>query len=250
MSFLYFIPFESINNKQAVEADDFKSVGLGYALLPGAGIQSVALSQGPAGAGKPGVLSVVQSAGAPRCQYQPDRQTWRNGPGGKYAVGMVLDQRPGPEDLSREVIHTGQSVSLMDGRPWIIPRCLGLLPDRPSRLPYLIDLAEDGVSTIASPHPAFESISARAFEFWLLFRGAENAPKLTNGDLSELAVDALAINYRVGKLEVLALLKLLSEQERNLVLRAMIDADEIEAYFRAQAAAAMEPGGANQKKDT
>jgi hypothetical protein len=237
--FSYFIPFTSLHGRQIAEPADFVALGLGYALLEGAGLECRPLDAGPIDSA-PGVLCTVGPAPA----SQPGAQTWRCGPGKRFAVGM--GQRCGPGGLVRRNLIPGQDVRLLDGNLWTIPRCTGLVPKRPSTLPYLIDLAEDGVTPIAADHPQYASLCERAFDFWLMFRHAAGAPQLTPVQLVELAIDALSVNYRIGKIEALSLLKLMGEQERNAILRAIIDADEVERYYTEQARVTRD----DQKKDT
>ena len=177
----------------------------------------------------------------------PDRQTWRRlpRPGAPDAppvwIGYTNDARPGPDDLARPEQLDGHLVTLADGRPWLVPkarRWVGIdgggsiqyatavprvseLDDagawQPGRIvdrfaPFW-QIAADwlehvGVAAAAAEEEAGEGETARlAFDF---------------DGLHEAAVSALAINYRIGPLEV-SMLGLLTTATPAAVLDAAAD---------------------------
>lgn len=223
--FLYFLPTE----KRAVTADDFKAAGLGHALRDNAGISAVHTLAGPGNAA--GVVCCVDGDGTPK--YDPVTQTWRKGPNGAYHVGFANDARPAPEDLVRERVYDGAAVRLLDGNQWIIPRCFAVLDDRPPTLPRVLDFDEDGETLLSRVHPRYADLCERAFELWMEW-SAQRPLKSTNQWRVRLAADALGVNYRLGPIEAVALLNLLATDEVGLILRAVIDADAVEEFAKAQ----------------
>jgi hypothetical protein len=238
---LYFIE----TDKGTLTATDLRAAGLGYA-LEGDGVEARQLHDGPGG-GR-GVIcvpqpAVPQSTSPPPAKFDRATQTWRRGPaagaGGKFWVGFNNDARPGPDQLARARRYAGTPVRLLDDHDWIVPRCVAILEDRPPTLPYVFDLADDGQTVTASIDPRYTRLCDAAFDLWLAFSGqqqqqATRSAKLTGTQQVQLACDALAVNYRLSMLEAVGLLKLIGTEQRNAILRAMIDADEVEAaYFRA-----------------
>lgn len=230
--FLYFIP--RTDGRQTLENADLEAAGLGYATTA-AGVDCQFL---PAGRFAPapdlaGVLVSPQAPGAPPPRLEPDKQLWRKGPKGRYWVGMAADARPAPADLQRSRVYDGNGVKLLDGHEWIVPRALAVVPGRDMTLPRMLGLADDGETPIYTVHPRFADLCDRTLRWWLDFTGEtekSGGKPMTNGELIALAIDSLAVNYRVGKVEVLGLLQLWSEDEYGLVARALIDADALMEY--------------------
>jgi hypothetical protein len=224
--FLYFLP----TAKQCVDASDLRALGLEHALRVDAGITCNRTESGP---GNLAGLTIVIDGDDMQAGFYEGKQTWRKARGGKFFVGIQNDRRPGPDDLARERLYEGTPVRLLDGNDWIVPRCFGILEDRPSTLPRALDLDDEGESVITAVHPRFEKLCHGAFDFWMEW--SNQAPqKLTAEQRIQLALDALAANYRIGRVEAIGLLKLLDTDSFAKVLRAMIDADEIEQYAQAQ----------------
>ncbi len=259
--FHYFLP----TPKKALLAEDLVAAGLAHALDDRRSVNCLHTFSGPGDS--PGVVCTVDDKLHPA--YKPAEQTWRKGPGGKYWVGMAKGAKtwgvaggdvgsksptdsplPTPHSqpatphsppatpnslLARSRQYPGQPVTLLDGNEWLVPRCHGILEDRPAMLPRVLDLADDGETAITRVHPRFARLCEDAARFWMQFCGIlPDADRLSPDQLVQLAVDALAVNYRVGKTEVVALLGLFDTDSYGKVLRAAIDADEIEAHFKQQ----------------
>jgi hypothetical protein len=234
--FVYFFP-RGEGQQQKVSAEDFEAAGFAHALT-GGGIECRPTTAGPDGLA--GILAVPETAGQAKTRFDKAGQVWRKGPTRKVEgrdvfayVGVEKSARPGPADLARLHVYAGNAVRLLDGNEWIVPRCHAFLEDRPPTLPRQLDVAEDGESVVTRIQPAFEQLSHDAFRFWMDWSGQSPADKgMTSAEQVKLAAAALAVNYRVGVLEVVALLGLWGEIEFGLVLRAMIDADEVETYLQ------------------
>ncbi len=224
MGFLYFLPSP---NARAVTPQEMIAAGLGYALGE---TNHVAARHTTAGPGGPGHIISCDEKLEPI--YKASEQTWRPGKAGKFHVGYITAQKPGPADLAREKVYDGQKVRLLDGNDWVVPRCFAILENRSPTLPRQLDLAADGETVVTRIHPRFEKLCDDAFTWWQIWSG-QSKTEMSGSAMIDLAIDALAVNYRLGKLEALALLQLFSTDEHGLVLRAIIDADEVEAYIAA-----------------
>ncbi len=234
--FLYFLPTDMKAASHAL----MERHGCAHAINGDKGVNSLHTYAGPGGAA--GLLVTINGDWPDNYAlgHRPDDQIWRKGPStwveGKeltYWVGYEKAHKPTPADLERDRVYQGTAVKLLDGNAWIIPYCHVHVPERPelrSTLPERIDLAEDGETLIARPHPRFAELSAGAFAFWQMYVLMPDAPKLTGKDQIALAVGGLGVNYRIGKVESIALLGLWSHDEFGLVSRAMIGADELDAW--------------------
>lgn len=224
--FLYFLP----TDKRAADAQMLKAAGLEYSL---AGDESIASRFTTAGPGGQQGLVIVHNVDGLDASYKPDLQIWRKAFGGKVFVGRLKDSPIGPENLKRDRIYEGQAVKLMDGNLWIIPRCFAVLEERPITLPHVIGLDEETDKAIAKIHPRFKALCNGAVDFWLEWSG-QNRQTVEGEVFLQLACDALAVNYRLSRAEIVGCLELLGTDELKTVLRAMIDADEIEAFAKTQ----------------
>jgi hypothetical protein len=240
--FTYFIETARRGADEAL----MKAAGLAYALSENAGVSYVLTSGGPGGVA--GVLVVPNGPAGESVvpAYKPVAQTWRKLPpaagtiDGKPAavwVGVDNAEKPGPDDLARKRMRDGQSVKLLDGNEWIVPRCVAMLEGRNHTLPQVLDIGDDGTTVVGKLDPRYTSLCDHAFDFWRMWAGYEmpEAERLTAQQEIALAADGLAVNYRVSKVEIIALLGLWGTDEYGLILRAMIDADEVEAYWKAEA---------------
>lgn len=227
--FLYFLP----TDKRAADAQMLKAAGLEYSLAADESIGSRFTTAGPGG--QQGLV-IVHNADGLDATYKPDLQIWRKALGGKVFVGRLKDSPIGPDDLKRDRVYEGQAVKLMDGNLWIIPRCFAVLEDRPATLPQIIDLDEESDRAITRIHPRFEALCRGAFDFWLEWSDQKPDEKasLSGEALLQLAIDALAVNYRLSRVEAVGCLSLVGTDQLKSMLRAMIDADEIENFAKAQ----------------
>ena len=222
---LYYLPGHTgltVNRKQMAAA------GLEYA-LPAVGDPTPGLlSKGPDGG--PGAVVWFDDKGA--SGYKPAEQKWRRSSDGKFWAGYWLNDRPTPKDLQREKVYGGQMVKLRDGNEWLVPRCYAYLEDRSHTLPEILDLNDAG-ELIGRIEPKYEKITEGAMKWWSLYSRVPDAAPMTVGQEVDLASDAMSVNYRVSKLEIVGLLNLWSTDEYGSVLRAMIDADMQDEWAKA-----------------
>lgn len=146
--------------------------------------------------------------------FFPDRQKWINC--GPHWLGYELGTLPGPEVLRRKSLLPGYEVPLGDGQVWQVSviRRLGKFP----ALPRTMALNDTGefVTDVLPEFAGTWDASAEMFDF--LFR-AESIPF---EQVFALAVEALAVNYRVGPREV-SVLGLLNTVNFQSVFEAACD---------------------------
>lgn len=233
------------NHQELIEA------GCAHADPDRIGVRSNFTTGGPGG--QPGVVfaqKLPDKTDGPPPLYDPKLQTWRKHPSGKFWVGFITDDRPTPETLRRSTPLLGQTpVKLLDGEEWIVPVCtpteysvIG------SSLPQAFDFDDTSGEMIAKHHPRYESVARRVYDVFAVYIGmtphplqvakaqkrkptaAENAQAeaITKSNI-KLAVEVLALNYRLGEFEAIGLLGLLGTDEYFDVLRAAFEADAIDA---------------------
>jgi len=186
----------------------------------------IAAAAGPGG--KPGMIVCARPGeGVPlprRLGYYPDdpHVTWHTLRGGDLYLAIDATSPPGPEDLLRRDPLGGQAVRLGDGREWQVPviRC----PIGGTQLPQSIGWHDGALGLQVKP--AYRdlwdrSLAAADFAF-------------VSGTISyevgaALAVDVLALNYRLGRDE-LTLLGLLDTLNIEHVLHAMVDYAKVKAF--------------------
>jgi len=235
MDFLYYLP-ASRGSREAVLA-----AGLGYALGPG-GPTWAPMAPGPDG--QAGVVcglsdaAPVHAAGDVRWTRMGGLDAWlglleSQPPGAPGAPGA-----PGPADLVRAETLPGHWVRLGDGGDWLIPAAR--LVRGGTLLPQALVRAQ-GAWTRGDVLPAWRDLWDGACRVWdALYGGlaaadeaeegedpaAPGAPaapvRLTLSDECDLAVRAIAANYRVGPDEVSAL-SLLTTTTQMEVLKALVD---------------------------
>lgn len=204
--FCYFLPGRAARAQDAVR----KTVP---ALDGDAGEISVrGVMGGPFGQG---VLAWAGKAEGNNWSMQPDRQRWAKA--GEYFVGMMLDARPGPQDLARPRQTPGLDLAI-GGKAWHVPQLRGL--------PRTFVLDGDGqiVKRVASP--AFRDLWERADLFFRVLLGQDDG-KVGDQWLFETAVLALGLNYRIGPVEA-AMLELIDTSAMVEVLKIVIDWSAIE----------------------
>ena len=229
--FLYFIPEHP---RGVVTRADMEAAGLGHALGEGDPDSRKVTAAGPGGA--PGFVVAVQPpADAPAdCRvdtlYEPAKQVWRKGPGGKYFVGHYKARRPAPASLRRPKLIDGELTRFRDDREWLIPVARSIV--RGSTLPKEMVLGEDLQTWEHRELPEFLSLCADAEKVFGVIAGAapdEGGDVTWAMDRSEamrICVSALAVNYRVGPLEVSMLG--LTDGDVWQVLRAVCDVPMVE----------------------
>lgn len=200
---IYFAP-----DLRAITPEHIARLGLGYAFDGPARCREV--SQGPDR--RSGVVFTAISAGP--LGYFPDKQTWEQIPNSQAWCGFDRNERPTPKDYERKMLLPGYPVVLSDGHEWRIP--VARLVSGASTLPRAIKW--DGASWAEGDVlPRFADLYQAACKLWDDLR--ESGDAVVDYDL---AVNAIACNYRIGAAEVSAL-GLLDTSTGLDVLRALID---------------------------
>ncbi len=231
---LYYLPgVKVVGRKMALE------LGLAYG-LDGPGVTSTEVL-GPDQ--EQGCVFVLNGGAAQRCLYKKKEQTWERYPGHeKLWLGYVTEEPPGPRDLARAKQLAGHDVELGDEREWHVPVARGLGGDSP--LPARLkwdgkDWAEGDIQ------PRYAELFGGACRAWdtLLAKAGEEQPLKTMTEECDLAVRALAVNYRMGPAEI-SLLGLFDETTEASVIGALVDLPAYWEFKKKQEAdgASGEPG--------
>jgi len=214
MTFVYFIPrIISASSTAVVDA------GCGYILVDGMPLSQRHVDSGGPG-GCDGVLVRVGGDGTLPLTYDLDNQTWFDA--GGYWIGFDPQSPPKPTDLQRKKRINGRDIILGDGNAWHVPI---------ARLaPQALVIATDGqwASEAKPEYQGLVDLSAK------VLAGISPTEKQVEDDsitfsianAADLAVEALAWNYRIGKYEVGAL-RLLDTENPLQIMLALIDWDGI-----------------------
>lgn len=240
--FLYFVP-----DARTVTAADLKTIGLGYLGLKGN--PAIRGCTGPEG--KQGVIFAGDGSSA---TFAAASQVWTAGPDEKYWVGHATDTvLPAPADLQRKRFVAGRDVEIAD-QLWTVPICLSIVGN--ATLPRALAIGTDGKTWQLKQLPEFVALCVAAERVWKEFERAIRQPTpeedesgtaaftLTLGEAADIAVQALAVNYRVSAFEA-TLLGLLTTETCRQILDVMIDWQSVVDV--SQSAAADEP---EKKSDT
>jgi hypothetical protein len=190
-TFLYILPNEHSVTTSSHPA--LERLGLGH--LKGTSLVHSRVVGGPGNVS--GSLVMALPTGAEehegKCAYLPEQQTWMQAPG--YWIGAYRDAMPRPEDLERPEQVTGYPMPLGDGQMWMIPLAAGERRQLPTRMRWGVD--GKWVSEIVPELEAFSgAVEAVAQQVYTTGRIV-----LPESEQAELAVRALAVNYRIGPAE-------------------------------------------------
>lgn len=216
--FLYFIP--GLKNGPGFEAEARKIIGSsieGCALMPKNISRGPGSSDGVLFSAIPKLIKANDADVVRSLEYcaDPARQAWFEGDG--FWVGANVDAMPGPGDLERQSMtggyyHTGPAGT------WLVP--LARRFDGGTALDERLTYSPSGDVSF-SPLPRYEKLCAFAAEnFELLSRLSVDV----NGDVSvsfdrryvDVAVEALSVNYHVGRYELSLLGALTRDSAANI----------------------------------
>ena len=229
--FLYFIPDHP---RGVVTRADMEALGLAYALGEGDPDSRRLTGNGPEG--RAGVVLTVPppASAGPDARvdtlYEPGKQTWRKGPGGKYWVGHYNAKRPTPASVARPRMVEGEPTRFRDDREWLVPIARSIV--RGSTLPKEIVLGEDLQTWEQRELPEYLQLCADAEKVFDVIAGAqpdEAGDVKWSMDFAEamrICVSALSVNYRVGPIEVSMLG--MTNDDVWAVLRAVCDVPMVE----------------------
>lgn len=242
--FIYFVP-ETLG----VDARELLPHAFGP---PPEQLQRNTTSSGPSGMA--GALCRLSPADHGFLGYSPGTQTWVEPMSGvEWRVGYETAAPPGPDELAWPEQVDGHYVRLNDGNDWLIP--VARQYPAGSRLPNKYVLGPNG-EWCTEVLPQYIALSRRAERTWqmlLVEMGQETPPKdyvpLDEAELMALALEALAINYRVSAAEVSAL-GLMGSHNRAGVLQALIDWPTVEVLENMVRAEEAKKKGASETPDS
>jgi len=227
MDFIYYA-----TGRSAITREDLTALGLAYLLPAAAGPTCAPIQPGPDGA-----AGCVFTFGAGSLQSAGGKggAEWRPLEGSHIQVMVPAGDLPGPADLARRHAQPGHTVRLGDGRRWLVPvaRLVGGDPGLPTHLRRV-----DGRWRSDTVRPEFADLFADACRIWdkleSLAAGSDSkSPQKTDDEQitveieADIAVRALAVNYRIGPVGV-DLLGLLDTDTVWQTLKALIDWPAIE----------------------
>jgi len=238
---LYFIPGVHTAGP-ALQAE----LGLDHTLGPG--VTWGAIDRGPNDLGA-GCLLAAASPDRPRLTVG-ERTWYPAGPEKPYWIGLDPAAPPTEADLRRDgfPLIAGADVELADGRPWHIP--IARFFDGRTNCPVLWGLDHTTGELAERLDPAGQVFWDLAAEFLTAYAGLR-AGELANSETDaaagripsdppaagiaytrvlEIATAALAVNYRVGRFEILAL-ELLASDTALAVCKVFSDFAGLEALM-------------------
>jgi len=248
---MYFIP-EPLRHEDVPAA--LARLGLEYA-FPGGGFAYNPITAGPDGASGVMLAPNVEAEGAEPALgfYDPAIQTWQAALRGAYWIGWDNGASPRPIDLQRAEIIVGTEVKLNDGNEWQVPAAIAHFPRRMSRFPAMLALDADG-KWITQPQEVYRVINEQADRVWqqvAVNNGFADAADATASDLVDeeaidIALAALAVNYRIGRVEAAALCLFTTSQTGTViaVLEAFVGLPQLVAFSKALAEASKKNGRA------
>lgn len=151
--------------------------------------------------------------------YHPEAQQWRSSPCGRYWVGHDLHTPVTPEALRRRSpLVAGYEVELA-GQMWQVP--IVRRPPNATNLPRQIEFDPHG-KIAETIDPRYTALWDEAGVFCDTVFGQRDNSDAEDTRWFQLALDCLAVNYRVGR-STQNQLHLLNSQTRDEVLLAAID---------------------------
>ena len=166
--------------------------------------------------------------------YYPERQIWRKrGPG--VWVGMWRElPKPTPAELATADPLPGHEVTLRDGQRWVAPMARewdAVAESSRVRVPAAFDLNDDGQWVRGEVEQPYQRLWDIASKRWETIGDPSASLLLT--DATDMAVECLSVNYRLGRVEA-ALLGLFDDQGRAAleVLDAAVDLPTIRAWMQ------------------
>ncbi len=218
MDFIY-----AISNIKTVSSSQLEETGLS-GLFDKGQISQRYSTAGPAGEC---VLFASADIDAKLLHYKPNEQTWKKSVDGKFHIGLYKGQPPTEKTLRRKKQLVGYEVELAGGEKWLIP--LARILAGGSIFPQSLMLGKNG-ELITEAMPKYALFSAKVEKLWDDFqcenKCREGELKLSMTERMELAIEALAWNYKVGADEV-NLLKLITTENLSEILAAVIDVPTI-----------------------
>lgn len=182
------------------------------------------VEEGPGGVA--GILLGTEAAFTARAvEYSKGLQKWEEWGevGGKrvWCGCWKGARKPTPEAMARAEMVAGMPVRLEDGNDWIVPLVRYSTGDRAGLSALPVSVTIRGGQLVGRTQDRYAALEDAGLEAWALVNDPEKANATR---LVELAIQALAVNYRVGGEEV-GLLQILSVDTAWNVVAAMVEKD-------------------------
>lgn len=246
--FFYFIDHDA----NVFDVSLIDSFGLRYAL---GSVRVQPVRQGPNG--KKGFL-LADPATCDVLRYRPDQQTWIQKFGDERVwIGHANDNLPRLPALAREKQLPGRNIILPDGSRILIPIARRWV-EVDDRLPWAVALPQS-LTRDESGRWVPTAVVSQYRHLWLLLCGyidaAEKAIReadVAPGDsvffqferINELAIAAIAANYRVGADEI-EICGCYTEEVRDAIIAVVKDDATREAWVKKKLAAMTATGGSS-----
>ena len=157
-----------------------------------------------------------------------EHQTWT--PIGTCWIGADRRGKITPAMVERETVYQGHPVTI-GGHVWTIPVALAVFGR--CGLPQTRVLNAQGKGEWKL-REAYRELCDRARVVWEIRSGERPAQDLSEDDLDDLAGAVMAVNYRIGKLDLLAM-ELIDNQSVRDLIDAVLDWPTLEAVLKKKA---------------
>ena len=165
------------------------------------------------------VLPKEHPGKVPNTGYYPDDQTWIHVEPRGYWLGLQKSSLPGPSDLQRNGhLLQDYEIKLGDGHQWAV---MALYPFNEGSIPR-VGKQNANWEWEWQTHPRFDDLIKR---YEKVFMGGEDSM----GGWADLAVDTLAVNYRVDK-HLAMVLGLFEYEHCTRILEMGMDTPERRKY--------------------
>lgn len=190
-----------------------------------------------------GLIVAAGNVEATELRYDPGMQVWTRRFGSDAWIGLTRNRTYRPADFARDTHVRGESLILLDGNAWTIPRLVAYDPDQldgPFVYSCLLDrtLAQDpdtGRLVPGAVTPQYREVwdAALAIGDNLLSQitGGKNTAELPEDAEERFIAQLLGLNYRVDTPEISAL-GLLSSSLARRIIRIGIDLDTLETNLK------------------
>lgn len=175
---------------------------LGFGHITESGVVTRACTAGPDKHG--GLVFAASGFDSAIVGYFPESQTWEGVPGSEVWIGYYTARRPGPAELERKKLFGGHLVNLSDGQKWLFPVARKMNGTTPLPKGY----RHDGQAWVAEEvKEQYRKLYENACALWnvIFEENTDGVRQLSVSEGLDIAVSALALNYRVGAHEVSAL---------------------------------------------
>jgi len=152
-------------------------------------------------------------------------------------IGYWNDNRPTAKTLAKPKQLDGETVKLLDGESWIVPKLREYAETDSAKLVYhqklpsLLDYADDGMLIIGDVVPEYREVWEKSLAIADALTGGDNEGTVSLADQLEFAGPLLGINYYVSMFE-LTMLGIIGGEEAKAIVRAALDFNSLEERIK------------------